>query len=100
MALTGAQLATVSPRASEARIDRLALHRQDAGSALVAAVQGVSAREPFERLDPERELAERHRALRPQASIAEALEVLGGRVIRPVDDPEIFGASAFHGGLD
>jgi hypothetical protein len=44
----GGVSATVSPCASEARIDRLALHRQDAESTLVDAVQRVTAREPFE----------------------------------------------------
>jgi hypothetical protein len=53
---TGRPLAA-SPKT---RIDRLALQCEDPEGALVDAVQQFSARESFERLDPKRELTERH----------------------------------------
>src|SRR4051812_24171408 len=62
-------------RASEPRVDRLALEREHAEAALVHAAERLAADEPLERLDAERELAHRERALRAEGAPAQALEV-------------------------
>src|SRR5437763_9280878 len=47
----------------QARIDRLALEGEDAEDALVYPAERLAADEPLERLDPQREFAERERPL-------------------------------------
>src|SRR6187455_298403 len=53
----------------------------------------------MQRLDAEGELTERERALGMQATLAEPRQVLGKRVLRAVDDTEIFGPATLHGRL-
>src|SRR4051794_38261634 len=53
---------------------------------------------PLERLDGERELAHRERALRAEGAPAQALEVLRLGVLGAVDDPEVFAAAHFERG--
>ena len=76
------------------RIDRLALQREDAEHALVNASERLSLDEALESFDAQRELAQRQRSLPRQAAFAQPLEVLGQRVLRPVDDPQILAAAA------
>ena len=52
--------------------------------------------EALERLDAERELAQRERALRPERRAAQPLEVLRRGVLRAVDDPQVLAAAALH----
>src|SRR6186713_1339280 len=80
---------------SEARIDRLALERQDAEHALVHPSQRLPLYESFETFDAERELTQGQRPLSGQPALTEPLEVFGQRVLGPVDDPEILPAAAF-----
>src|SRR5436190_11745151 len=83
----------------QARIDRLALERQDPEDTLVDAAQRLAADEALERLDPEGKLPDGQGALRAEAALAEALQVLLGSVLRAVDDAEVLAAPALHRGL-
>ena len=85
---------------SETRIDRLALERENAEDALVDAVQRVTARRTVRATRSRGRIRGAPSSASSQASFAKSLEVLGSRVIRPIDDPEILGASALHGGLN
>src|ERR1700709_2084704 len=71
------------------RIDRLALQGQDTEHAFVNAPQGLTAREALQPFDPEGELPQGERALPRQPALAEALQVLGQRVLGAVDDPQV-----------
>src|SRR5690242_12803857 len=82
---------------SEARVDRLAFQRQHPEDALVDAPQRLHPREALQRLDTERELAQRQRALCRQAARAEPLQVVRGRVLRTVDDAQVLLPAALHG---
>ena len=77
---------------SQSRIHRLALQREHAEHTLVDAPQRLVSHEPLQRLDAERELTERERALGVQAALTQPRQVLGKRVLRPVDDAEILAA--------
>jgi hypothetical protein len=55
----------------------------------VDATKRFAADEALQAFDAEGKLAERQRPLGGQAARAEALEVLGKVVLRPVDDPEV-----------
>ena len=76
------------------RIDRLALQREDAEHALVHAPERLALHEALEAFDPQRELAQRQRPLPRQPALAQPLEVLGQRVLRPVDDPQVLAPAA------
>src|SRR5260370_40994476 len=81
---------------SETRIHRLAFEGKDAEDALVNSPEWLFAYETLEGLDAERELAERQGTLHRQPTRAEALQVLGKRVLGAVDDPQILGATALY----
>src|SRR4051812_25562488 len=80
-------------RWSQARVDRLALEREDAEAALVHPAQRLAADEALERLDAERELASGEGALRAQGAAAQPVEVRGLGVLGAVDDPEVLAAA-------
>ena len=80
----------------EPRIDRLAFQGEDAKHALVNPSERFSLDEPFEPFDPQRELAQSQRPLPRKSTFAEALEVLGQRVLGSIDDPEVLTAAALH----
>ena len=83
-----------APRGSQPRIDRLALQGEDAEHALVDAPERLPLHEPFEPFDSQRELAQSQRSLPRKPPLAQPLEVLGQRVLRPVDDPQILAPAA------
>jgi len=66
----------------------------------VDASQRVALNESLQPFDPERELAESEPTLPRKPAFAKPLQVLGQRVVRPIDDPGVFAASALHGGLN
>ena len=80
----------------EPRIDGLALQREDTEHALVHATERFTADESLEPFDTQRKLPKREATLGGQATVAQAIEVLGQRVFRTVDDPQIFPAAALH----
>src|SRR5206468_634302 len=96
---TGYAASRGAARRSEARVDRLALERQDPEDALVDAVQRLLAREALQRLHAQRELAQRQRALGPQAAAAQPRQVLGQGVLRAIDDAQVLAAAALQGRL-
>src|SRR5437763_2994366 len=66
----------------------------------VHAVERLVADEPLERLQPERELPLRQRALGTEAALAQPLEVLGRGVLAAVDDPQVLAPAALDGRLN
>src|SRR5437867_3977607 len=86
--------------ASKPRINRLALERQHPEDALVDPIERLLLDEAVERLEAEGELAKGERALGAQASLAQALEVLGERVLGTVDDAKVLAPAALESGLD
>src|SRR5690606_2930506 len=85
---------------SEPRVDRLALQRQNAEHALVYAVERLLFHKSVQRLQSERELAERQGPFWSKASCAKSLEVFFEGVLRAVDDAQVLPATALHSGLN
>ena len=85
------------PAELQARIDRLALEGENSEDAFVHASERLSLHEPFEPFDSQRELPQRERALSRKPALAEPRQVLGQRVLRSIDDPEVLAASALYG---
>src|SRR5579863_5287561 len=74
---------------SQTWIDRLAFQGQNAERAFVHAAQRLAADKPLQCFNPERKFSKRQGSLSPQAALAQTLEVLGRRVVGPVDDAKI-----------
>src|SRR5260221_2956074 len=87
-------------RPSEARINRFAFQGQHAKDGFMHAPQRLLPNELLERFDAESELAECQRTFPGKATRPEPFEIFGRRVIRAVNDAEIFAAPAFDGGLN
>jgi hypothetical protein len=85
---------------SEARVDGLALHGQHAEHALVHPVERLVSHESLERLDAEPELADRERALAPEAAGAQPIDLAGVGVFEAADDAQVLAAAALDAGLD
>src|SRR5262249_46741258 len=84
------------PALLEPRVDRLALEREHTEDTLVHPAQRLAADEALQRLDAERELSDRERALAPEAAAPQALEVGGFGVLGAVDDAEGLAAAGLE----
>src|SRR5262245_18539986 len=78
------------------RIDGFALQREHAEGAFMHAAQRLAPDEALQPLDAERELAQRERELAAEPALPQALDMLRHRVVRPVDDAQIFEAAALQ----
>src|SRR5260370_31752108 len=58
------------------------------------------AHKALEGLDAESELTHRERSLQSEAARPKAVEIFWKCVFRPINDPKVFPAPAFHGGPD
>jgi hypothetical protein len=87
-------------RASPCRRRGWFLQRQDPEHALVNPPQRFPPYEALQRLDTERELPERETALGRQPASAQPVEVLGQSVLGTVNDAQVLGPAALHGGFD
>ena len=67
-------------RGLEPRVDRVGLQGEDGEDRFVDAPQRFAAGQPLERLQAERVLAQRERALEAQVAVLEPDEVLAGTV--------------------
>ncbi len=85
---------------SEAWVDGLALHREDAEHALVHSVERLVPNESLRRLDAESELTDRKRALASEAAGSQAIDLAGVGVLGAVDDAQVLAASAFDARLN
>src|SRR5215472_6296942 len=83
----------------QAGVDRLALQGQHPEDALMHAEQRLAPDEPFQRLHPERELADRQGPLAAEVALAQPVQVAGQRVFGAVDDPQVLPPPALDPGL-
>jgi hypothetical protein len=67
--------------------------------ALVHAAERLAGDEAAERLHAQGELAQRQRAFRREAALAQTADLIRGRVLGSVDDAQILAATALHGRL-
>src|SRR5580693_9597483 len=86
-------------KASKPRVHGFALKREHTEDALMDAPQRLTANETLQPFDAERELAQGQRSFPSQSPRPKTDEVRLGRVIRAVDDPQVFAPPAFDGGL-
>src|ERR1700733_8114971 len=89
---------TITPRPrpalrSQARIDGFGLEGEDGEYALVDSPERLAAGDPVERLEPERVLALRHRALVAESALPQPVEVSGLGVVGSVDDAQVLPAA-------
>src|SRR2546426_4108908 len=76
-------------KGSKPRIDGLALQSEDAEHAFVDTPQRLALHEPLEPFDSQRELAQSQRTLSRKTALSEPLQMLGQRILRPVDDSQV-----------
>jgi hypothetical protein len=81
---------------SQPGIDGLALQGEDAEDALVHAPEWFALHETFEPFHPQSELSQSQRTLPGKPTFAKTLQMLGQRVLRPIDDPEVLATAALH----
>src|ERR671919_3097599 len=78
---------------SQTRVDGLTLEGQNAEDAFVDAVERLISHQTLQGLHAERELAGSQRAFASYVPIPQPRQVLGSRVLRPVDDAKVLGPS-------
>ena len=84
----------------QAGIDRFAFQGQDPEDAFVDATQRFPVDKALQGFDAECEFSDGEGAFGRDVSLAETLQVFGGSVFGAVNDAQIFGTSAFDGGLN
>src|SRR5215210_2671451 len=85
--------------ALQSRIHRFALQGKHAEDTFVDPVERFAAYEPFQGFHAEDELPDGERAFGSESPVPEACQVLGCRVFRAVDDPQVFLSPAFYSWL-
>jgi hypothetical protein len=85
---------------SEARINGLALKRENSKNTFVNAAERFLPDKSFQRLDTQSELPQCQGALSRNGAASEALQIFGKQILRAVDDSQILAATALDGGLN
>jgi len=83
----------------QARIDRLAFKRENTEDALMYATKRFLPDESLQCFDAKSEFTECQGTLGGNRATAQTLQVFGQQVFRPIDDSQVFRATAFDRGL-
>src|SRR5438270_3992705 len=83
----------------QSRVYRLAFQGENGEDAFMNPSQRFFPHEPLQAFDAERELAERQRPLLTEATVSQTSKVFVRAVVGPINDPQIFAATALHSRL-